>query len=428
MPDHSHDSASRQPVSRDSDPPAASPQIPSSGASAVATPASTAEAVWLGMGFVLAGIGTALLGPLLPWLSKAWGLSDAQGGILLALKFSGAFLGGFSVPRKLRVGIFLGALLCCAGFGLFALSGGLLAGGLGLFVGGLGLGQVIASTNILVGRRYPGHTGSALALLNVFWSLGATITGLLAALLLPRFGMRDPLLIFATCFLLIGAAGAYSFQRSASEAELASEGAASTPLLPGEFTHFALLLFLYGGLETSLSGWLTTYTLRFSDTRWMGGQSAVVLLWTALTAGRALTSLLMRVFTETHVRAAGLVVSLFALVGLLASSRGVSQLACCVVLGLSLAPFFPATFARLMRHTPSGRMAGLILAVSGIGAALFPWLVGVLSVASGSLRLALLIPLALTAALLLVASFEPAVRARLASPGTTKAARFSTPV
>ena len=105
--------------------------------------------VWLGLGFVLAGIGTVLLGPLLPTLSTAWHLSDAKGGILLAAKFSGAFLGGFGVLRKLGVSLLLGAVLCATGFGSFGFTGGRLTGSLALFVGGLGLGQMIASTNIM---------------------------------------------------------------------------------------------------------------------------------------------------------------------------------------------------------------------------------------------------------------------------------------
>jgi fucose permease len=74
----------------------------------------------------------------------------------------------------------------------------------------------------------------------------------------------------------------------------------------------------------------------------------------------------------------------------------------CLLLGLSLAPFFPSTFALLLRQRPAPRTAGLILAVSGLGAALFPWLMGFVSTQTGSLRTAMAVPLALTLCLLLV--------------------------
>jgi FHS family glucose/mannose:H+ symporter-like MFS transporter len=82
----------------------------------------------------------------------------------------------------------------------------------------------------------------------------------------------------------------------------------------------------------------------------------------------------------------------------------------CVLLGLSLAPFFPTTFAILMHRRPTAREAGFILAVSGLGAALFPWLMGVVSTHSGSLRIAMAVPFALAIALLLLSLKTPTRR------------------
>lgn len=362
---------------------------------------------WLALGLVLAGLGTVLLGPLLPWLSTTWQLTDTQAGVLLAVKFTGAFLGGISVPRRLHVGILLGTLLSCLGFGAFAFADGLLTGSVTLFIAGFGLGEIIASTNILAGCRFEHHTGSALALLNFFWSLGAVATGVLVAALLPRFGIRNPLLGFGALFLFVGLGGAAGLRLRASGAESATSPTPGERLPRPVLLHFGLLLFLYGGLETVMTAWLTTYTLRFSDAQLLGGQSAVVLLWTALTVGRVLAAALMRRFTEQQVRAGSLVPALLSLLGLLASTHALLQSLCCVGLGLSLAPFFPATFARLMQHRPTARFAGLILAVSGLGAALFPWLVGVVSTQTGSLRLAMGVPVLLILGLLVLGQFEP---------------------
>jgi len=56
----------------------------------------------------------------------------------------------------------------------------------------------------------------------------------------------------------------------------------------------------------------------------------------------------------------------------------------------------------LMKRRPTAREAGFILAVSGLGAALFPWLMGFVSTQSGSLRIAMIVPLALALILLLL--------------------------
>ncbi|MGA7155320.1 MAG: MFS transporter [Acidobacteriaceae bacterium] len=361
--------------------------------------------VWLAAGFLLAGLGTVMLGPLMPTLLHDWRLTDQQGGLLLAAKFVGSFLGGISVPRRLRYGVLGGMIFACLGFGAFGLSDGLASGSACLFVGGFGLGQIIASTNILIGRRYREHTGSALASVNFFWSLGAVACGLIAAAVLPRFHLRGPLLTFAGLFLATGLGGLLSpSERSTNSVEL--ERVVAERLPARVLVRFGLLLFLYGGLETCMTGWLTTYTLRFSDVRLLGGQSAIVLLWSSLTAGRAVSSAALRVMREATLQRAGLALSAVFIAALLTTRHGPLLSTYCVLLGLSLAPFFPATFGLLMKRRPTAREAGFILAVSGLGAALFPWMMGFVSTQSGSLKVAMVVPMALAVALLAL-SGEP---------------------
>lgn len=354
---------------------------------------------WLAVGFLLAGLGTVLLGPILPSLLHDWQLTDQQGGLLLAAKFVGSFLGGVSVPRRLRFGVLGGMAFAGAGFGTFALSGGLASGAVCLFVGGFGLGQIIASTNIVVGRRYREHTGSALASVNFFWSLGAVACGVIAAAVLPRFHLRGPLLAFAGLFLMVGLGGFLRPSRSAIGAGEIVDAQAKT-LPTRALVHFAMLLFLYGGLETCMTGWLTTYTLRFSDVRLLGGQSAIVLLWSALTAGRAISSAALRVMREATLQWIGLGLTTLLIAALTTTRHGPLLSLYCVLLGLSLAPFFPTTFALLMKQRPSAREAGFILAVSGLGAALFPWTMGFVSTQSGSLKIAMVVPMTLALTLL----------------------------
>ena len=348
--------------------------------------------------FFLAGLGTVLLGPLLPRLLEEWSLSDQRGGLLLLAKFAGAFVGGVSVPRRLRWGILFGHLLAAAGFCAFAFAHGLSVALPSLFLAGLGLGEIIASTNILAGRRYPAHTGSALALINLFWSLGAVSTGLLVAALLPRFGWREPTLAMAGLLLIVGLLGPVLGSETVGVAHahgslhLANSAELTQALPTGELLRFATLLLLYGGLETCLTAWLTTFALRFTGGALLGGQSAFVVLWIALTAGRAVASIAMRQFPEAAVQRASLGLCLLFTIALALAHNTAVLSTCCILLGLSLAPVFPSTFALLLRGNPPARSAGAILAVSGLGAAVFPWLMGVVSTHTGSLRAAMLVP------------------------------------
>jgi FHS family glucose/mannose:H+ symporter-like MFS transporter len=358
---------------------------------------------WLCAGLLLAGMGTVLLGPILPALAQEWHLPDYQSGFLLFAKFLGAFVGGSTVPNKLRDGIFIGLLATCAGLASFAYAGGLITGSIALFIMGVGIGQLIASTDILVGRRYKKHTGSALSIINFFWSFGAVCIGVLIAEFLPNHTLRQFLLTFAIAFIVIAIGG----RLRRAPAEDPATAADDTPpiALPRKILIcFGFMLFLYGGLETCLSQWITTFTVRYASGHVLGGQSAIVVLWTALTFGRALSSLLLRHMRESTLQRAAMLCSALLVPVLAKCSSATSLSITCVLLGLSLAPFFPSTFALLLRRRPPARVAGFILAVSGLGAASLSWLMGIISTHAGSLRVAMVVPF-LAAAALLAASF-----------------------
>ena len=379
----------------------------------------------LATSFLLAGLGTVVLGPLLPQLLHEWQLTDQRGGLLLLAKFIGAFCGGAAVPRRLRLGILAGHILAALGFAAFALAHSLTLALPALFLTGLGLGEIIASTNILAGRLFPTHAGSALSLLNFFWSLGAVSTGLLLAALLPHIGWQRPILALAILYALTGALTLFSTQRpenpvistgakrsgetrvlDSARAEGTSHLIAPTKLPTRLTLTYTTLLFLYGGLETCLTAWLTTFSLRFAGGHLLGGQSGFVVLWAALTLGRVLASALMRRFTERQVQRLSLALCLL-LIAFLASTHTAATLSlACILLGLALAPVFPSTFALLLRHSPPPRTAGTLLAVSGLGAALFPWLMGVVSTHTGSLRLAMAVPALLVPLMLLATTLD----------------------
>jgi FHS family glucose/mannose:H+ symporter-like MFS transporter len=355
-------------------------------------------------GLMLAGLGTAMLGPILPLLARQWGMLDSQSGLLMMAKFCGAFLGGVTVSRRLRRSLLVGLAAGAVGFGGFAVAPSMSAGCVCLFVGGYGLGQIITSVNILAGRRFTAHRGSALALLNFSFSLGAMLSALLAAWLLPRFALRGVLVGFAGLFVL-GVAGLAVEMGRNNIAEEEFEGAdqegdPQRGLRGGVYVYFALLLVLYGGLETCLSGWLTTYALRYGDKTLAVSEYTTLLLWMSLTAGRAGASALMLRVGEKTVQRWGMVLAAVFTAGLATAHTAVTIAGFAVLLGLSLAPFFPATWALLMADRPTARQAGIVLAVSGLGAAALPWLMGVVSTRAGSLQVALALPFAAALGLL----------------------------
>jgi fucose permease len=358
---------------------------------------------------LLAGYGTLLLGPILPLLSHHWQLTDSRTGLLPLAQFCGATLGGVTVPARLASGLLVGMTAGAAGFFAFAFAPDLAWALPALLVGGFGVGRCIASINIIGGARYTDKRGAALSRLNFSWSLGALLSPLLAAWLAPHLALRTMLCGFASMFLVCVLKLGFEIWRAPKE-HLAVTMLQDSTAAIGEalhfrfFLYFAALLFVYGGLETSLNVWLTTYALRYGQSSLVLSEYTMVLLLCGLTTGRALASWLLLTMREAVLQrlALGLAAAGAAVLAVTHRASLIALLA--VLLGVALAPIFPATFALLMARRPPARTAGIVLAASGLGAAALPWLMGVISTHSGSLQVALALPVGAAVTMLLLST------------------------
>ncbi|SNS48254.1 Fucose permease [Granulicella rosea] len=363
-------------------------------------------------GSVLTGLGTMLLGPILPLLAHRWGLTDAQGGTLLLAQFCGAFVGGVTVTPKLRRDLLLG--FAAAGFGLlgFALAPGLWPACAAIAIGGAGIGRTITVTNVIAGRRFAASRGNALMRLNFVWSFGAMLSPILAALLTPRFALEFLLEVFAFLFLFCALAQALQTRGLASESVVSStsERVKTEGMATSAFLFFCGVMVLYGGLETCLSGWLTTFALRYGQTG--GGNSLAlsqytfVLLLMGLTGGRAVASFILTKMHDATLQRVGLGLAAVFTAALATAHSAGAIAVFAVLLGLSLSPVFPATFSIFIGRGPSERQAGLMIAASAIGAAALPWLMGVVSTRANSLQVALALPFAAAIGILVMSLSE----------------------
>jgi fucose permease len=250
-------------------------------------------------------------------------------------------------------------------------------------------------------------------MLNFSFSLGAMLSALLAAWLLPRFALPGLLEGFSLLFAF-GVLALLMQMRGVGGSEeqfvtASAEADPQTGLSGGVYLYFAALLVLYGGLETCLSGWLTTFALRYGNKTLAVSEYTTLLLWMSLTVGRVGASGVMRRVGEKTVQRWGLVLAAAFTAALAMAHSAVTIAGFAVLLGLSLAPFFPATWALLMAERPTARQAGVVLAVSGLGAAALPWLMGVVSTRAGSLQVALALPFAAALLLLGMSWFTPRV-------------------
>ena len=160
-------------------------------------------------GFIVTGFVTTVLGPVLPWLTARWGLSDAAAGALFTIQFSGSIIaGGLSGMIIARLGasttLATGYALMAAGLAGLAF-GDRLVGTSAMAVAGIGLGFVVPATNLMVARLTPAHAAAALGAVNLCWGIGAATWPIIVGRFNPVPGVHVALLVAAVLHLAVAA-------------------------------------------------------------------------------------------------------------------------------------------------------------------------------------------------------------------------------
>ena len=139
-------------------------------------PISSAASAVLHGGFVVTGIVTTLIGPLLPILISRWSLTDQRAGLFFTAQFCGSMAGvaslGWLIKRGYRHAFVSGFSLIAAGVAGLNL-GSYVASLAAAAVFGCGLGQVLSATNLWVAEVAKARRVAALSILNLMWGIGA---------------------------------------------------------------------------------------------------------------------------------------------------------------------------------------------------------------------------------------------------------------
>ncbi len=353
-------------------------------------------------GFVLTGIVTVMLGPLLPYLASLWGLSDAQAGTLFTAQFLGSMAGVAMVTPMLRAKGFrrtlaFGYAVMAAGVVLFAITVGNAVpwtrAAVAVVCFGAGLGIVIPASNLCVAAVASAGRSSVLNRLNAAWGAGAVACAPLWGLCLRNrvaaaaLAMLGGLIACAAACLL---SGKLSGELSPSSQRDAGPSVRLSLLVS---IAISVLLFVYVGTETSLAGWAATYVARLRGRT--AALAAPSLFWATLTAGRLAAPSSLRRMSESRLLNATVLLTLAGALLLTLAARFESAILALVVTGFGLAPVYPlliGMFSRLGEQ--ANRSAGPVFAAAGLGGAILPWTVGVVSTSAGQLRLGLLVPVA----------------------------------
>jgi len=362
----------------------------------------------LSVGFALTGTGTVLLGVLLPIFAQKWGLRDDSAGLLLFLQFSGSSLGAiFSGLKRIRSMAVGYGLMAASAFNLifthshtpFAV----------FFFFGLGLGMAMTSTSLLFSDRWGDERAAKLEWLNFVWSLGASSCPLIA---LPFVRHEDThlvfLLIFVLSLLLLAWVVVVERQQMPTVAPLATNTARRP--LGLVFILLAIWAMCVVGVESALSGWLTTYSHRNGMPSLAGSTLATSVFWLGEMLSRLAfsTPLLKKIGRQPVLiwGVWGFTASAFILIT--APHPWMIVPAACLA-GIFTGPLYPLLLSLMLERSARG----WFFAVAGLGSAIFPWFTGLISAHRGSLRLGLLVPCAAGLAMLILGGlvFKPERRA-----------------
>jgi fucose permease len=385
----------------------------------VALPISSAASIVLHAAYVVAGIVTTLMGPILPVLIGRWSLSDQRAGLFFTAQFCGSMVGvstlGALIGRGYRYTFVCGFSLIAvgvAGLSLGSYPAALAAAA--LF--GCGLGQALSATNLWVAEVAKARRVAALSILNLAWGIGAVASSPLV--LLAQRREVTPLLLYTiasasalTALILV----AMNLEPGVTDRDQQQ----SRPTRGGNIgmrssVNLAGLFFLYVGSENSIAGWVASLTKRMhlgSGELWA---LAPLFFWGGILTGRALVPLVPFRWRERALLASGLILATVAITLLLRAKTFASIAICVSAAGFGFAGIYPILVAWLVSaYGQRSRQIGAIMfALAGMGGATMPWLVGLMSAATGSLRTGLLLPLVGCVAMfgLIVSMREPIFR------------------
>ena len=349
--------------------------------------------------FVPTGAVTVMIGPLLPVLSARWRLNDTSAGYLITAQFMGAFLStvGTSaiVPRRgFRGTIAAGQMLMAAGAATL-MAGNFASAVISVFCYGVGIGFTIPTVNLMIAKENTVGRSSALNLLNFSWSAGAVACPVALAWLRPA---GIPIFLWAIAVVLFSLALLALLFPSRGLQSAQNGDQRGLPWLRYVANPTAMILaaifFLYVGTENGLSAWLASFAKRESSAVGSGWVAVPSFFYAALLLGRVLAAVGLRRWSDRAQSRAGLGLAIASGAGLLLSHSAGAIAVCAFFTGLGFSTLYPIAIGLLASVFGSSAptIGGLMFALSTLGGASVPWLVGLASTHSGSLRMALLIP------------------------------------
>lgn len=261
---------------------------------------------------------------------------------------------------------------------------------------GLGYGLITPGTNLYVAEAGGTRSASLLNLLNFAWGAGAMACSPLIALALRNSRLPGLLIGYAIFGALLALALLFA-RFGAEKHEKAIDTSGAAPLLVGRGVTIALatLFFMYVGMETSIGVWSAEYSRRIAHGITNMTTLAPMFFYAGLTSGRGLAPLVLLSLSQRPLVIGALSLVAIGTTMVIFSATLKVAIAGVFLAGLGCASIYPIYIAWLSKWygARAKRIGGFLFALASLGGAAGPWLVGIFSEYSGSLRVGFLVPL-----------------------------------
>jgi FHS family glucose/mannose:H+ symporter-like MFS transporter len=264
--------------------------------------------------FLLLGVVIASYGPSIPGVTHHFNVSVSVAGLIVTANFLGEVIGLMALGlthARWRLGRRLAVGTAVVGVGLLAAAAAptwpLLL--LAVFVLGIGAGGLVVLINLYYATRYGRRSPAMVSLVNTSYGIGTFIGPALVAL------TRGYSSVFAVagvgvlvCVVFLGRA-----LDEAATPELAPPVLNARTL--GLVIAFAVLLFVYEGLEAGVGTWEATDLVSLGSSAQFAA-AATSVFWGAFTLGRVLTAPLALRWSPQRILAPALIISAVLLVAI----------------------------------------------------------------------------------------------------------------
>lgn len=329
--------------------------------------------------FLMGGL-AAGFGPLVPLVTRRFGIGLSEAGLLFSAFSIGGLLANLIGMRALervaaRAAMATGLVLLAAGAAGIALAPTWPLFLAGTAVSGAGFGALDIGVNQFIAHGASAHRAALQNAINGAYGLGAVAGPPLVAWAgLSRLSLVYGGLALAALLPLLSLGGVRGGLGAPAEAGLAGLGWSR------QIGFFVLAFVLYVGLELATGGWIPTHLGRLG---FAPLQAATVTsgFWLTFAIGRLLVAPLTLAVSEAPLVLGGGVAAVLAL--LLAMSGRLAPVAYLLV-GFAIAPIWPTAVVWLAKLNPGNpRATAWLFPASGVGGALVPAGVGAAISAAG---------------------------------------------